>query len=147
MNSAGFWLSISIYLLGWIALLFAPLRHRFCWIVARSCAMALAIGYCLLLLCTMDQITGWQKLIFSETFVAWQFWSAMPLSVLHILAFNLFIGSWQVEDTPRHQIPHIIIVPCLIVTALIGPAGFVLHILLRDVWKWRLEKKKVRPVA
>jgi hypothetical protein len=138
MNSEGFWLSIAVYAVGWLALLFAPLRHRFCWIFARSCAMILAIGFCLLLLANMNQIASWQQLLFSGGVTSQQFWSAMPLSTLHMLAFNLFIGSWQVEDGPRHQLPHSIILPCLIATAFVGPLGFAMHILIRDFWKWRL---------
>jgi Domain of unknown function (DUF4281) len=140
MNSNASWLSLSVYAIGWIALVVAPLRHRFCWIFARSCAVALAVGYCLLLLTNLDQISSWNVLLLSETVVSEGRWYATRLSTLHILAFNLFIGSWQVEDGPKNQIPHKVIVPILITTAFAGPLGFVMHIFIRDVRKLQLSR-------
>lgn len=140
MNGNASWLYLSVYAIGWIALVLAPLRHRFCWIFARSCAVALAVGYCLLLLTNLYQISSWNVLLLNETVVSEGRWFATPFSTLHILAFNLFIGSWQVEDGPKNQIPHKVIVPILIATALAGPLGFVLHIFIRDVRKVQLSR-------
>lgn len=135
MIGTAFWLCLGIYAIGWAALIAAPMRHRFCWVFARSCAVALAIIYCFLLLTQIDQISSWQALLFSDSDVSVGFLSAIPSSALHILAFNLFIGSWQVEDGPRHQLPYKVILPCLVATAFAGPLGFVGHIVARDIWK------------
>jgi hypothetical protein len=145
MNSSGLYIYAILYAIGWIALFLAPLRHQFCWIFGRSCAMALAISYCVLLFANVDQIQSLATLLFSLPIATQQFWVALPLSALHILSFNLFIGSWQVEDGPKHHMPHAIIAPCLIITALVGPLGFALHILIRDYWKWRSRKKGCGP--
>jgi hypothetical protein len=32
---------------------------------------------------------------------------------VHYLAFDLFIGSWQVRDAQKHKIPHLLIIPAL----------------------------------
>lgn len=50
---------------------------------------------------------------------------------VHYLAFDLFIGAWQVRDARRHGIRHIFIVPCLIFTLMLGPVGLALYLLLR----------------
>src|SRR5689334_22171525 len=42
---------------------------------------------------------------------------------IHYLAFDLFIGSWQVRDSLKHGIPALAVIPCLILTFLFGPAG------------------------
>ena len=52
---------------------------------------------------------------------------------VHYLAFDLFIGSWQVRDAQTHQIPHLLVVPCLILTFLFGPIGLLLYFALRFV--------------
>jgi hypothetical protein len=50
---------------------------------------------------------------------------------VHYLAFDLFIGSWQVRDAARRRIPHLLIVPSLVLTFLFGPAGLLVYFLTR----------------
>jgi hypothetical protein len=50
---------------------------------------------------------------------------------IHYLAFDLFIGSWEVRDGARHGIPHWQTIPFLIATFLLGPAGLLGYFLLR----------------
>ncbi len=50
---------------------------------------------------------------------------------LHYLAFDLFVGAWQVRDACRYNIPRWWTIPCLITTFLFGPAGFLLYLLLK----------------
>jgi hypothetical protein len=52
---------------------------------------------------------------------------------VHYLAFDLFIGSWEVRDAQRIGIAHYLVAPCLLLTFLFGPAGWLLYILLRSV--------------
>jgi hypothetical protein len=57
---------------------------------------------------------------------------------IHYLAFDLFIGSWEVRDAQRLGIHHLLVVPCLALTFLLGPIGLLLYFVLRVVWKRRL---------
>lgn len=50
---------------------------------------------------------------------------------IHYLAFDLFIGSWEVRDARERKIPHLLVVPALALTFLFGPAGLVLYFLIR----------------
>lgn len=50
---------------------------------------------------------------------------------LHYLAFDLFVGTWIVEDGTRRGVNAFLIVPCLILTFLFGPAGYLLYNLVR----------------
>jgi hypothetical protein len=52
---------------------------------------------------------------------------------MHYLAFDLFIGSWEVRDAQSHGIPHLVVIPCLILTFLFGPIGLLLYFLIRLV--------------
>ncbi len=60
-----------------------------------------------------------------------------PYSVLagwiHYLAFDLFIGAWEVRDAHRRGIPHWLVVPCLFFTLMLGPIGLALYLVLRFV--------------
>ena len=50
---------------------------------------------------------------------------------IHYLAFDLFIGSWEVRDANRNGVPQLAVVPCLVLTFLLGPAGLLLYLLIR----------------
>jgi len=41
------------------------------------------------------------------------------------------VGSWEVQDAQRHQIPHLMVMPCLVLTWLVGPVGLVSYLVLR----------------
>jgi hypothetical protein len=49
----------------------------------------------------------------------------------HYLAFDLLIGGWEVRDAQQRGIPHLVIVPALVLTFLLGPAGFLLYLAIR----------------
>jgi hypothetical protein len=49
----------------------------------------------------------------------------------HYLAFDLFIGGWEVRDAQRRGIPHLLIVPALVLTFLLGPAGLLFYLAIR----------------
>lgn len=49
----------------------------------------------------------------------------------HYLAFDLFIGGWEVRDAQQRGVPHVLIVPALVLTFLLGPAGLLVYIATR----------------
>ena len=50
---------------------------------------------------------------------------------IHYLAFDLFIGAWEVRDAQRRGIPHLAVIPCLALTFFFGPAGLLLYLVVR----------------
>lgn len=50
---------------------------------------------------------------------------------LHFLAFDLFVGAWQVRTARAEGIPHLLVVPCLLLTFLFGPVGLLAFLALR----------------
>lgn len=50
---------------------------------------------------------------------------------IHYLVFDLFIGAWIVRDAARRGISHLAVVPCLLLTLMIGPVGLLLYLVLR----------------
>lgn len=53
---------------------------------------------------------------------------------LHYLAFDLFVGAWIAERAGALGVPHLLVVPLLLLTFLFGPAGLLAFALLRAVW-------------
>jgi len=51
---------------------------------------------------------------------------------VHYLAFDLFVGAWEVRDAQRRGVHHLLVIPCLIATFMAGPAGLVLYLVLRS---------------
>jgi hypothetical protein len=52
---------------------------------------------------------------------------------IHYLAFDLFIGSWEVRDSQEKGIAHWLVIPCLLLTFLLGPTGLALYLVIRTV--------------
>ena len=50
---------------------------------------------------------------------------------LHYLAFDLFVGAWEVRIARRENIPHFLVLPCLVLTFLFGPIGFLVFSIIR----------------
>jgi hypothetical protein len=50
---------------------------------------------------------------------------------IHYLAFDLFIGSWEVRDSAKNGISHWIVIPCLALTFMFGPIGLLVYFLVR----------------
>jgi hypothetical protein len=50
---------------------------------------------------------------------------------LHYLAFDLFVGAWEVRTARRDGVPHFAIVPSLILTFMVGPAGLLVFTVTR----------------
>jgi hypothetical protein len=50
---------------------------------------------------------------------------------LHYLAFDLFIGAWEVRVARAEGIPHLLVLPSLALTFLFGPIGLLLFLAVR----------------
>jgi len=50
---------------------------------------------------------------------------------VHYLAFDLFIGAWESRDSQRLQIPRLVMVPCYVMTFMLGPIGLLFYFAIR----------------
>ena len=55
----------------------------------------------------------------------------------HYLAFDLFVGSWEVDDARRLGIAHWAVVVPLGLTFMFGPVGLLTYALIRTIHLWR----------
>ncbi|MGK0387944.1 MAG: hypothetical protein ACI94Y_000671 [Maribacter sp.] len=56
---------------------------------------------------------------------------AVLVGWLHYLAFDLLVGTWEYVDAKKQGIAHYILVPCLFLTLMAGPVGFLLYAVIR----------------
>jgi hypothetical protein len=128
-----FSLASTLVLPGWLLLLLAP-RWRF---TARLvCAVVvpglLALLYVALIAARWAGAEGGfssledVRRLFADPYLLLAGW-------VHYLAFDLFVGAWEVRDAQRLGIPHLLVVPCLVLTFLFGPAGLLLYGIVRAV--------------
>lgn len=63
--------------------------------------------------------------------------AALDAGWLHYLAFDLFVGTWIVRQGTLEGIHPFWLLPCLPVTFLLGPIGFLLFLIERAVFSRR----------
>jgi len=61
---------------------------------------------------------------------------------VHYLVFDLFVGAWEVRDAERLGIPHLVVVPCLAFTFLLGPSGLLAWAAVRWAMRGAIELRE-----
>lgn len=64
---------------------------------------------------------------------------------IHYLVFDLFVGAWEARDARRLGIPHMLVVPCLVLTLVFGPVGWAAYLALRMILRGTLMLEEVAP--
>ena len=54
---------------------------------------------------------------------------------IHYLAFDLFVGAWEVKDAQQAGIHHVAVIPCLFATLIFGPGGLVLYWIIKLTYR------------
>jgi hypothetical protein len=126
-----FQLANPLALAGWIVLALSPLAPRAADRIAGLAIPAvLSVAYAGLILAFWSGAAGGfgslpeVMALFTMPEIALAGW-------IHYLAFDLLIGAWEVRTARREGIPHVLVLPCLGLTFLFGPAGFLLFLALR----------------
>jgi hypothetical protein len=123
----------SIAPVGWLLMIIAPR-----WIVTRKLVLSgllpLSLGLVYLALVVLffgdsegsfGSLQGVAKL-FENPFVLTAGW-------IHYLAFDMFIGAWEINDSQKYSISHFLVIPCLIFTFMFGPIGLILYFTVRAI--------------
>jgi Domain of unknown function (DUF4281) len=123
-----------IALVGWILLIVLP-RQR--WVANIAAAWAIPGLLALIYVGVIGtHIVGSPGGFSSLPAVAMLFANPWLLLAgwIHYLAFDLFVGSWEARDARERGVPHLVLMPCLLLTFLFGPAGWLLYLLARRVF-------------
>jgi hypothetical protein len=51
----------------------------------------------------------------------------------HYLVFDLFVGAWLARDAQRVGLSHLALVPCLLLTLVVGPIGLLAYLIVRSL--------------
>lgn len=126
-----FQIANPLALLGWVALALSPLVPRLALLGAGTVIpLILSVGYAGLVMAFWSGAAGGfdtlanVQLLFTDPAIALAGW-------VHYLAFDLFVGAWATRVARDEGIPHLFLLPCLGLTFLFGPAGFLAFCALR----------------
>jgi hypothetical protein len=115
----------------WLLLVFAPRARWVGTLTGTAMPLFFAVVYVAILALHLGRTPGnfhtlaGVATLFSNPWLLLAGW-------VHYLAFDLLVGVWEVRDSRGHGIPHLLVVPCLVLTFLFGPAGWLLYQGLRS---------------
>lgn len=133
--------SISTYIAmtGWLMLFFLP-RWKFTRLITLSGLVSLLVAgiYTVVVIMTLgDEGEGGFGSL-AEVRLLFENPKALLAGWIHYLAFDLFIGAWEVANARKLGIPHGWIIPSLILTLLYGPIGLLVYFLTRAIYLRRI---------
>jgi hypothetical protein len=114
----------------WLPLVFLPRVRWTSTVVPVVMPSLLAVIYVVLVAATLPRNEGGfsslagVRVLFNNSWALLAGWT-------HYLAFDLFIGGWEVRDAQLRGIPHLLIVPALVLTFVLGPAGLLFYLAIR----------------
>ena len=130
-----FELTGPLVLAGWAGLilsLFVRQVRPIAWPAATIAVPAiLAILYVLLIRAGFGEAEGGGYGSIAEIRALFGSDSALVAGWFHYLAFDLFVGGWIVREGLERKLPPLLILPCLPLAFLFGPAGLLLFFVLR----------------
>jgi hypothetical protein len=108
---------------GWLVLLVSPWRPRLAQTYAGLLVpLILSVAYTGLVMAFWSSAEGSFSTLpdvmklFTKPEVVLAGW-------VHYLAFDLFVGAWEVRTAHRDRVPFVLVIPCLALTFMFGPAG------------------------
>ena len=124
--------------LGWLLLLVAP-RWRGTRAVVLSGALPLVLAASYAFFITYQTLVhpapgGGFSSLAAVAALFRQPW-ALLAGWVHYLCFDMWLGAWETRDAHRRGVPHWALVPCLLLTFLLGPVGLLLYSAVRRGWK------------
>src|SRR5687767_899621 len=113
--------------LGWLLMIFAP-RWRVTERLVLSGALALgfAVLYSGLIVAHFGESEGGFSSL-DEVVKLFRQPAMVLTGWVHYLAFDLFVGAWEARDARRRGVPHLALVPCLLLTFMFGPVGLLAY--------------------
>lgn len=121
-----------IAIAGWLLLVFLPRVRWATSVVPVVVPVVLALVYAALVAWAMPRSEGGFSSLSGVQSLFENPW-ALLAGWTHYLAFDLFIGGWEVRDAQQRGIPHLLVVPVLVLTFLLGPCGLLLYLLIRSL--------------
>jgi len=114
-------------LVSWLSMLLAP-RSRFTRWLVQSDVLPLGIGvlYLVLVVPHLPGLLG-EFGSLASIGAALQRPGMLLAAWIHYLAFDFIVGRVVLADSQQRGIPHLAVVPCLVLTFMLGPVGYLTY--------------------
>ena len=122
----------AIAMVGWLGLILLPKVRWGGRVLSIAVAALLSVAYVALIAVALPQSEGGFSSLSGVSALFGNRW-ALLAGWTHYLAFDLLVGGWEAGDAHSRGIPHLLVVPALILTLLFGPAGFLLYLAIRTL--------------
>lgn len=119
-------------LVAWVLL---AVRPRAAWVqlvTARIVPLAFAVAYAVIIALRFGRGDGGFGSLAEVSALFQDPWTLLA-GWIHYLAFDLLTGVWETRDAARRGVPHWMVVPCLFLTFMFGPAGWLLYMGVRNL--------------
>ena len=125
-----FSMATLLAMIGWLLLAILP-KQPIAQITSGAVVpLVLSVGYLFLIVQNLQGAEGGFGSL-AEVGTLFQKQELLLAGWIHYLAFDLFIGAWEVRDAMRLNVPHLLVIPCLVLTFLVGPVGLLLYFIIR----------------
>jgi hypothetical protein len=133
-----FSLAGALAMLGWAGLIFLPGRKFVVEVLVRVLIpAAIALLYLYLMAANLNASPadgGFGSLAAVKSLFTVD--ALLLAGWVHYLAFDLFVGSWEVSDSRDQGLHHLLVIPCLLLTFMAGPIGLGLYFLVKYLHRW-----------
>ena len=126
-----FSLASTLAALGWLFLIVLPRRALAVHVAGFFFPLILAAIYLYFIAANLQGAEGGFGSL-ADVAALFQKRELLLAGWIHYLCFDLFIGAWQLRDSQQHGIPHLVVVPCLIMTFMLGPIGLLFYMVIRS---------------
>jgi hypothetical protein len=120
-----------VTMVAWLPLVLLPRQRWATAVVPVVVPALLGVAYVALVATGMPQSDGGFSTLPAVSALFDDPWMLLA-GWVHYLAFDLFIGGWEVRDAQQRGVPHLLVVPALILTFLFGPGGLLLYLAIRS---------------
>lgn len=120
----------AIASVGWLFLIVVPKRQLAVHVAGVFFPLLLALMYFYFIFTNIQGAEGGFGSL-ADVATLFQKQELLLAGWIHYLCFDLFIGAWEVRDSQAHGIPHLVVIPCLIMTFMLGPIGLLFYFAIR----------------
>lgn len=124
-----FSIASTLAVVGWIVMLVAP--RRALMVVPRLVIPGLlAAAYAVIVATQWGASEGGFSTLADVARLFQNPWMLLA-GWIHYLAFDMLVGAWEAGDAQARGVPHLAVVPCLVLTFMFGPAGWLAYLGVR----------------